>query len=57
MIGSHVPRLAAVIAGTLAMPTPAVCGALSANAIETRREKMLRVGRGREIARWDEEKE
>ena len=30
---------------------------LSANAIETRREKMLRVGRGREIARWDEEKE
>ncbi len=26
MIGSHVPRLAAVIAGTLAMPAPAVCG-------------------------------
>ena len=26
MIGSHVPRLAAVIAGTLAIPAPAVCG-------------------------------
>ena len=26
MIGSHLPRLAAVIAGTLAMPAPAVCG-------------------------------
>ena len=26
MIGLHVPRLAAVIAGTLAIPAPAVCG-------------------------------
>ena len=49
------PPGASVCAGIV--PTRRGARSLSANAIETRREKMLRVGRGREIARWDEEKE